>query len=183
MIFSKNCPASANRHCILLIRKRFNYCIFIFYFVYFQTCLCFWRNNFNYVIQNANYEFVEFTMANRQVVCGFMYYLTFEARTPSDQTCLTFQAKVWEKILNKGTEVILCRINLLNEMFPSYFGTTVSFVGTERKNAYPQTKFHRSAFMLGGGIGIPLYFSFFSHLTCLLYFLLRILSYIFLLSF
>ncbi|XP_015938108.1 multicystatin isoform X3 [Arachis duranensis] len=56
---------------------------------------------------NANFEFDNLVKANIQAVSGFMYYITFTARS-GDNAPQTFCTKVWQKVMNKGTEVKFC---------------------------------------------------------------------------
>ncbi|KAL1340456.1 uncharacterized protein [Arachis hypogaea] len=56
---------------------------------------------------NANFEFDHLVKANIQAVSGFMYYITFTARS-GDNALQTFCGKVWQKVMKKGTEVKFC---------------------------------------------------------------------------
>ncbi|KAL1340455.1 hypothetical protein HN51_026828 [Arachis hypogaea] len=56
---------------------------------------------------NAKFEFDHLVKANCQAVSGFMYYITFTARS-GDNALQTFCGKVWQKVMKKGTEVKFC---------------------------------------------------------------------------
>ncbi|KAF7806955.1 mitotic apparatus protein p62-like isoform X1 [Senna tora] len=47
--------------------------------------------------------------ANLRICSGTMYFITFKAIDPSDQSCEIFQARVWHKLANQGVEVKLIR--------------------------------------------------------------------------
>ncbi|KAF7806958.1 UPF0725 protein [Senna tora] len=55
--------------------------------------------------EKTNYKFHEVVKANVQADRGLLYYITFKARSPSEETCVIFQAKVLCVIMNRGIEV------------------------------------------------------------------------------
>ncbi|KAF7806954.1 UPF0725 protein [Senna tora] len=60
-------------------------------------------------IKKTNYKLHEVIKATVHGCAGSMYFITFKAIDPSDQSCVIFQAKVWRKVANKGMEVMFCR--------------------------------------------------------------------------
>ncbi|KAL4285834.1 hypothetical protein AHAS_Ahas19G0025800 [Arachis hypogaea] len=78
---------------------------------------------------NANFEFDHLVKANIQAVSGFMYYITFTARS-GDNAPQTFCTKVWQKVMNKGTEVKFC-----------VMATVKQEAGTYQRDFYLKTLF------------------------------------------
>ncbi|QHN75569.1 hypothetical protein HN51_053249 [Arachis hypogaea] len=58
---------------------------------------------------NASYELDHLVKASSHVVAGMMYYITFTAHS-GDNAPQTFDAGVWMKIMNFGTEVTFCEM-------------------------------------------------------------------------
>jgi len=54
--------------------------------------------------QNANLEFVRVIDAKEQVVEGFMYYITLEAK--DGESTNVYEAKVWERSWINSTELL-----------------------------------------------------------------------------
>ncbi|MED6119479.1 hypothetical protein PIB30_012115 [Stylosanthes scabra] len=62
---------------------------------------------------NVSLEFDHIVKANMQVVEGYMFYITFAARSGNNAS-QTFRGKVWEKICNEGSEVQFCEMVATN---------------------------------------------------------------------
>ncbi|KAF7806961.1 major centromere autoantigen B-like [Senna tora] len=67
-------------------------------------------------IQKTNYKLHEVVKANVQADRGSLFYITFKARSPSEENCVIFQAKVLRRIMNQGIEVRLCRRKPSNQL-------------------------------------------------------------------
>ncbi|XP_020987375.1 uncharacterized protein LOC107463765 [Arachis duranensis] len=59
--------------------------------------------------KNASYELDHLVKASSHGVAGMMYYITFTAHS-GDNAPQTFDARVWLKIMNFGTEITFCEM-------------------------------------------------------------------------